>query len=151
MDAATIMDRAQSHAAASGLFDRPVGIHEPKNAPGRGLTCAIWVQRVGPVAARSGLATTSARVVLNVRLYMPMLHHPADETDPILVGATDTLMTAYSGDFTLGGAVAEVDLLGAYGVELDAVSGYLAQDSQMFRIVTITLPLILNDQWPQAA
>ena len=65
LDTTAIMNAVLSHAAASGYFDRVAG-HEPKNAPGNGLSAAVWVDRIGPVPAGSGLAATSALVVLNV-------------------------------------------------------------------------------------
>jgi hypothetical protein len=143
-----IMAAAGSHAAASGHFDRVVG-HEPKSAPGRGLSAAVWVARLVPVPAASGLSRTSALLVLNVRCYMNMLADPPDSIDPVLVDAVDDLMTAYSGDFDLGGLVRNVDLLGAAGTPLGAEAGYLEQDGKLFRAIVITLPLIISDAWEQ--
>ena len=48
LDTQGILDRLASHAMTLGVFDR-VNTHEPKNAPGRGITCAIWVERIDPV------------------------------------------------------------------------------------------------------
>ena len=89
---------------ASGLFDR-VNLHEPKNAPGGGLTAAVWADTMGPIPAASGLASTSGRVVLKVRTYTNMMSEPQDAIDPAMLRAVDILLTAYSGDFTLGGLV----------------------------------------------
>lgn len=136
-----------SHAMALGLFER-VNTHEPKNAPGNGLTVAIWFQNVAPVRA-SGLAQTSARVEYSVRLYTNMLSDPQDMIDPNLAEAADVLINAYSGDFDLGGNVRSVDLLGMAGVPLSAEAGYLNQDGKNYRVITITLPLIVNDVWEQ--
>lgn len=144
-----ILEAAQTHAAASGHFDRVTG-HEPKNPPGRGLTAAIWVQRIGPVPAGSGLRSTSGRVELRVRLLSLMLQEPQDAIDPNLTDALDALFVAYSGDFTLGGLVMQVDLLGAYGTPLSSVAGYLSISNQMHRIYDITLPCIVSDLWDQA-
>lgn len=149
MDSAGILDAAVAHAMTSGLFERVNGA-EPKAAPGTGLTCAVWVQGIGPIRA-SGLAVTSALLVLNVRLYTSMIREPQDAIDPSLLAATDTLMNAYTGAFTLAGLVRHVDLLGAYGAPLSAQAGYLNQDSKLFRVFTITLPLVVNDAWTQGA
>lgn len=150
MDVLGILNAVQSHAAASGHFDRAIGTHEPKNAPGRGLTCAIWVQELRPIPARSGLNATSVRLTLNVRLYSSMIQEPQDAIDPNLTVATDDLMAAYSGDFELGGEAAYVDLLGAHGEPLAARAGYLPQDGRQFRVMTINMPVINDDHWPQA-
>jgi hypothetical protein len=149
LDLAQISDAIQSHALTSGHVERATG-HEPKNAPGNGLSVAVWVQNVRPVAERAGLAATSVRVELSVRLLMPMLHEPQDEIDPTLIGAADALMRAYSGDFTLGDTVANIDLLGAHGNPLQGEAGYLNQDGKIFRAFVITLPVIVNDLWSQS-
>lgn len=150
LDSRAVIEAVRSHALASGLFDRAPG-HEPKSKPGTGLTCAVWVQRgPTPVAARSGLAATSVRLILNVRVYTSMLADPQDEIDPRVVEAVDTLMATYNGDYTLGGLVAEVDVLGAHGIQLDAVAGYLQQDGAIYRVMTITLPVIINNAWEQS-
>lgn len=146
--AQAILDAAVSHALASGHFERVNG-HEPKNAPGRGLTAAIWAQSLGPVPAGSGLTRTTARLVLNIRIYSDMLQEPQDGIDPAVLRAVDALMSAYSGDFELGGNVRNVDLLGQAGIPLSAEAGYQNVGGTMYRIMTITLPLIVNDVWTQ--
>lgn len=145
-----ILAALESHAVALGRFER-VNRHEPKNAPGRGLTAAIWVQRVNAIAAASGLAVTSALLTVNVRLYSNMLKEPQDEIDPEVIDAVDALMNAYSGDFALGGLIRNVDLLGMHSGGLSAEAGYLTQDKHVFRVVTITVPLVINDVWEQNA
>ena len=149
LDTLGILQALESHAVSLGRLER-VNRHEPKNAPGKGITAAIWVQRVAPAAAASGLAATSAVVTANVRLYANMLAEPQDAVDPNLVAAADALMNAYSGDFTLGGLVRNVALLpGELGEGLSAQAGYLEQDRKIFRVITITVPMVINDVWSQ--
>lgn len=145
-----LLDACVSHAQSLGVFERVNG-HEPKNPPGYGLSAAYWVQRITPVAAASGLASTSVRLELGARLYSPADTTDPDLIDPNLVDAADLLMAAYSGDFTLGGLVEEVDLLGAYGDPMDAEAGYLEQGGATYRVMTITVPLIVDDLWTQEA
>lgn len=145
-----IIDDLASHAMASGYFDR-VNQHEPKNKPGRGLTCAIWIDRIEPARGASGLVSTTARVVFNVRVYTNMLQNPQDAIDPNVMVATDALFEAYSGDFTLSGDAAYIDLMGAtQGHPLFSQSGYINIDNMVYRVMTITVPVIVNDAWPQA-
>lgn len=150
LNSGAVFDAAVSHAMSLGVFDR-VSKHEPKSKPGSGLTLALWAQRVTPVAAHSGLAVTSARLVLNERIYTNMLADPQDEIDPRVTSATDLLMNAYLGDFTLGDLVSYVDVFGRHGVLLDAQAGYVNQDGALLRVMTITLPLIISDVWIQVA
>lgn len=149
LGASGILAAVESHALASGRFDR-VNRHEPKSAPGNGLSAAIWVQSLRPVATASGLASTSARLELSERVYVGMLAEPQDDIDTRILEAIDTLMAAYSGDFDLGGLVRNVDLLGEHGDPLSADAGYLEQDKKLYRVMVITLPLIINDLWGQA-
>jgi hypothetical protein len=149
LNTTAVLDSVVSHALALGIFEA-VNVHEPKSAPGNGLWAAVWVQDIGPVPGGSGLGSTSARVEYTVRLYTNMLMEPQDAIDPALIGAVDTLMTAYSGDFDLNASVRCVDLLGQAGVPLSARAGYLTVDSKAYRIMDITLPLIINDAWSQA-
>jgi hypothetical protein len=88
---------------------------------------------------------------MQVRLYTSMLAEPQDYIDPNLVKALDALMNAYSGDFTLDGLIRNVDLLGQTGTPLQAEAGYINIDGKMMRVVTITLPMIINDAWEQTA
>ena len=149
MNVTALYDSVVSHAMTLGQFER-VNAHEPKNAPGNGLSAAVWVQKVGP-GRGSGLAATTARVEFSVRVYSNMLQAPEDLIDPNVFKAIDALLTAYSGDFTLGGTVRAVDVNGMSGAPLEAVAGYLNIDGKMFRIMTVTLPLVVNDAWVQAA
>lgn len=148
MEVDAITDAVVSHALASGHFEN-VNLHEPKNSPGNGLTCAVWAQTVVPIPAASGLNTTTGRALFNVRIYSNMLKEPQDAIDPEVLKAVDKLFSAYSGDFTLDGLVRNVDLLGTYGVALTAVAGYQTIGQTMYRIMTISLPLIVNDLWGQ--
>lgn len=145
-----LIDDLASHAMATGFFDR-VNQHEPKTKPGRGLTAAVWIDRIEPARGRSGLNSTTARVVFNVRVYTNMLQQPQDAIDPQVMAAADALFEAYSGDFQLGGDAAFIDLLGAtQGHELFGQSGYINIDNVVMRVFTITVPVIVNDAWTQA-
>jgi hypothetical protein len=143
-----LFDSMASHAAASGLFER-VNMHEPKRAP-KGLIAAIWVDSIGP-AVSSGLQSTTLRLVFNLRIYSDMIAEPQDAIDPALLSAAADLMEDYSGDFTLGGTIRAIDLLGMAGEPLSAQAGYVNADQRMLRVMTITVPLIVNDAWTQAA
>lgn len=145
----TLRDAIQSHALASGWFDAVNG-EEPLSPPGQGLTCAVWPQRLGPAPGGSGLVSTSVRLPFTVRLYKGMNSQPGDEIDPYMIDACDDLGAAYTGDFTLGGLVRHVDLLGAYGDPFGFEAGYQRMESGAeYRVVDFLLPLIINDLWDQ--
>ena len=43
------------------------------------------------------------------------------------------------------------DLLGEHGNSLNAQSGYLGIDNKMYRVITIRVPIILDNVWEQVA
>jgi hypothetical protein len=150
MDIRGMLATISSHAEELGVFER-VNTNEPKNAPGNGLSCAVWVDRIAPLRS-SGLPATTGLLTFNVRVYTSMTQEPVDLIDPAMTEATDLLLESYSGDFDLGDAqVRNIDLLGAYGSGLSAIAGYLNIDNKMYRIMTITLPVVINDLWAQEA
>lgn len=145
-----LVNRITSHAMATGFFDR-VNAHEPKSKPGRGLTCSVWIDRIEPARSRSGLTATDARVVFNVRVYTNMLQQPQDAIDPSVMDAVDRLFEAYTGDFDLGSETRFIDVLGmTQGHALDAQSGYINIDNMTYRVITISVPVIVSNAWTQA-
>lgn len=155
IDPQAITDALMSHAQLTGRFDRVNGA-EPKSPPGTNLTCSIWVQALRPYAIESGLAATSAYLVMSMRLYLPMISsggvEQEDQIDPLLLAATNELMVSLSGEFTLAGLIRNIDLLGAGGSELGAEAGYVqigGSGGVTHRIMTITVPMIINDAWTQ--
>jgi hypothetical protein len=131
-----------------GAFDR-VNTHEPKNAPGDGISCVIWLDTIGPAKGESGLSQTSALITFAVRVQTPFIGEPNDDIDTNLMDAVDQLFTAYSGDFDLNGLARYVDLLGSTGNGLSGKAGYLNQDGKIYRVFTITLPMIVDGVWEQ--
>jgi hypothetical protein len=145
-----VIDKVVSYAMASGRFDN-VNQHEPKNAP-TGVSCSIWVQTLTP-AVRSGLSATSGVLILSVRIYMSFVQQPFDMIDPQITAAIADLMGALSGDFDFGqeANVRMVDLLGANGTKMTAQAGYVEIDRQVFRVMTLSVPIVVNDMFDQSA
>jgi hypothetical protein len=146
-----IFDRVVSYAMSTGHFDS-VNTHEPKGAPGNGLVCSIWMQRIEPIRA-GGLASTSGLVLLDARIYTPFAQQPFDQIDPKVMAAATDFIGALSGDFEFGGDAdtRNVDLLGAYGTSLFGEAGYVELDKRIHRVMTIAVPVIVNDMWEQVA
>lgn len=148
-DILAMMQKIETHALRSGLFDNVLR-HEPKGAPGKGLTFACWLQSMGPARGVSGLAVTTALVTFSGRIAIDMMREPQDQIDADLGSAVSKMMVAFTGDLTLGGLAKQLDALGQHGPPLSATAGYLNQDSRMFRVSVINLPYVVNDAWPQA-
>lgn len=140
-----LISAVTSHAQALGMFDSTNG-HQPESIPNTGMTCAVWAQEIDADPESSGLAATSAAVELNVRLYMALNPQAPDAIDPAMMNATSLLLAAYNGDFTLDSLVRNIGVLQAR-----AKAGYMDQADQTLRVMTISLPIVINDLWEQGA
>ena len=140
------LKRIESMILGLGLFTK-VNLHEPKNAPGKGLVCVVFLDEIGPDLKGSGQNVTSGRVVFKARIFLPMLTSPEDMIDQNIGHAAGKVIEVLSGDIDLQDNVRYVDLLGATGTPLSAKGGYLTIGQTMFRIMDVTIPLIFNDIW----
>lgn len=130
--------------------------HEPREAPNSDLHAGFWWLSTRPAGGRvSGIAGAATVVTLMGRLYVPAgdgTNLPYDDVDLKLMVAIDRLFAAWIGDFTLGGRVRNVDVFGEVSPGLGADGGYVAfggGNGKKFRVATITLPLIVNDQYEE--
>ncbi|HEV2375861.1 MAG TPA: hypothetical protein VGS19_27300 [Streptosporangiaceae bacterium] len=143
--ATALISAVKSHAESLALFGRKVITHAPLSTPGEGLSCYIELGPVVPTVS-SGLAAVSIEVTLSVHILASLNQKPLDAVEAQVLGATSVLLNAYAGAFTLGGLVREVDIFGG----MKAEPGYLLFEGKPFRIVTITLPMTVNDAWQEA-
>lgn len=134
----------------TGYFTH-VNQHEPEEAPIGDLTAAVWIDSYAGLRS-SGLASTSVVITMNVRIYSNVQKDLPDRIDPQVMEATDALMASYSGDFTLDGLIRDIDLLGAESGGLRASAGYMGvAGTPQYRVMTIAVPMIVNDYWEQVA
>lgn len=146
-----LRDALLTHAKTIGGIHTAAG-HEPLKGPERGnVHLALWFDGLTPVPAVSGLAATSVRVGWIARLYIAADGQKLDDVETRLSTLADRLLAAYSGDFSLGGRVRNVDLLGAHGPALSCQFGYQRFENGIFRVATVALPLIVNNVWEQVA
>jgi hypothetical protein len=145
----SVFDQVVSLALQLGRFEQ-VNQHEPKNAPANGITCAVWVDDLVPIS-RSSLDAISGALILMVRIYTPFQQQPYDMIDPSVITAVSELMGAFAGDFDFGNVadVRCVDILGGEGSgqKMRAKAGYLEISRNLYRVMTLTLPIIVNDMW----
>lgn len=139
-----IFDAIVSNIQTTGYFDK-VNEHEPKRAPGSKLTAAVWVQALIPTVL-SGVASTSAMLTVICRIYQNFKSQPEDAIDRRTLRAACNVIRQFHDDFdfALPDLIRNVDLL---RISLNA--GYVEQDGTMFRVMDITIPIIINDVWPQ--
>ncbi len=149
LDFVGIRDALVSHAEATGRFTA-VTKHEPFSKP-TGVHAAIWLDSLTPLGLASGLSAVSVRLAFVCRVYLGAESKPADDVDAKGLAAADRLMAAWAGDFTLNGRVRDVDILGQHGVPLTAQAGYQRIGDTTYRVLTLTVPLIVNDVWEEVA
>ena len=148
LDFTPALKALESLIAKTGLFEG-VNLNEPKNAVGKGLRVAVYLDVIEPVPSMSGQNITSGRVVFVARVMLPMLTEPVGTIDQRIGHAAGRIMQELSGDIELQDNVMFVDLLGHTGTPLSAKGGYLTIDTTMFRIMDVTCPLVLSDIWAQ--
>lgn len=146
LDIDTLLGKLVDHALSTGHFDA-VNTHEPDNAPGNGITANVVMDTITPVPG--GLATTSCRVAFIMALMYPTTVLPRDASEPYLIKALDAVMGRLTGDLRLDDTVRMIDLLGAHGDGLEAIAGYTKIQEQVYRVMELTIPLIVNDVWVQ--
>jgi hypothetical protein len=145
-----VFDHILGFASQSGRFDS-VNSHEPKNAPPdpSGMTFACWIQEIEPLGQASGLSSVSGVVVIDARCYTGFRSKPFDNIDPRIISASMEMLARYGGDFNFGGAagVRTVDVFGMSGFKLSSVAGFIELDRTVFRVMTTTIPVIINDMF----
>jgi hypothetical protein len=111
----------------------------------------IWLDDLSP--ALSGSGSMSLRAIWLARVYGPTSTEPSDLIDPRMTHAALMFMGAIVGDFQLGGhpQVRAVDLKGSHGIALASRAGYLEQNARLYRVMTVTVPVLINDVWDEEA
>lgn len=146
--ATALFSALRSDALSLKVFDA-VGNHEPTAQPGKGLYLSLTLASIEPMPAASGMAATSGKVVISAKIWANATTRarrlPLDELDPEVLGAAASLMAIFSGGFTLGGTVRDVDLMSmtAAAVWVDFGGG------TEYRVIDITVPVIINDLFEQ--
>ncbi|MCK9929429.1 hypothetical protein MXD62_19970 [Frankia sp. Mgl5] len=149
-----IRDALISHLMVLGVFDT-VSARAPDALPGTGVHGLVAFNRMVP-ARSSGLDATSMVPIFTVFVLVPLEQEPADDIDIVLLEATDPILASLIGDFTLGGLVRMVDVRGSEqsgggtGAGLTVQTGHMTFPDQRYRFAEITVPLIVNDIYPEA-
>lgn len=144
-----VITAAIDHLEQIGLFES-VQDHESTSAPSGGLTADVWVSGIKPIPVQSGLNVTSALLTLTVRIYLNATPPAAGSLEQAITGAADALLIAYNKAFTFDDTVSWVDLLGENGTPLSSVGGYVTVGGVFYRCMTITVPCVIDDVWPQS-
>ena len=148
LDPQPIFDALLTHLQTLGLFESVNG-HAADISPGYGLVATV--EFVAMARARSGLASTSARIEFTITILTSLDQEPADAIDPEILTATGKVFESLIGDFTLGGLARVVDVGGSGGDPLVARAAYATVGGVKARAVIIDVPVIVNDPFPEVA
>src|SRR5260221_632719 len=148
LDVRAIYNAVQSNALTLGYFES-VRSHEAINPPGNGLHVDIMATSVAP-SAGSGLAAEAIIITLLVRVRCAADQEPRDDIDPNLMTATTALIAQYAGSFSLGSNARNIDLFGQESRGVVATAGYINMSNKLYRVMDITLPIIINDAWTES-
>jgi hypothetical protein len=148
IDVSALMNAIASKAQQIGAFER-VQLHEPKTSVPSGLSAALWFQSAISIPQLSSLAKTSVRVEIVFRLFQNMLMEPADMIDPEMTRVINLMFNALNGEFTLGGLITQVDVLGTYGAPLRSEAGYINQSGHLMRAISIYIPCVIANAFNQ--
>ena len=133
-----VIQKMHTFLASGGRCSGGVTIGEPK-APTDGLAAAVII---GPIAwTETSLVKVSGRVDLIVRFYKNALADPADETEFLLAQTALEVMEDIAGDFDFGDA----NVRNLIPLSVAMVPGYLDIGPTKFRVMDITVPLMVND------
>lgn len=146
-EAIAIQKALASHVKALGRIER-VQEFDPTNAPGKGITACL-VAATGDPRPPTGLDRSALRLVWTVRFLMPP-GAPLGSVDPLLMGKAGNLITRLAADLTLGGLVRVIDLRGMSGTSVEWRFGWVTIDQTLYRLLDVTVPLIINDVFPEA-
>lgn len=150
-----IIDAVVSDVKQSGYFSQTIEDTINKGPDGK-LTALVWLQNVGVAQRASGLNTSAAMLTFMIRVYANQIARDKPvfvETMPRrLVKAVSNLIRRYHDNFDFGGVCRNVDCLGEFvGGGLSATSGYEEIGGSWYRMMTLAVPVIVNDVWVQTA
>lgn len=152
LNAASVLAALKTVFEATGCFDAGVITSSGVAPPPVGMSVQIYaIPPWKPLKERSGLRTTSMLTTWAARMLTPIGTPPADDLDMNLLTAYSTVMNVLVGGFTLNGQVEQLDLLGAYGVGMPMDPQYLQMGGDVYRAMTLTLSLVLDDVWEEVA
>lgn len=143
--AKALFQAIQSALQQLAIF-QAVDRHEPENSPGNRLYCSVTLESIKADGTVSGLGEVSGVITFTARIWSWAMQRPLDDIDPEALGAVSAVMGAFSGGFTLGGTVRNIDLM-----SMQAQARWADFEGKQFRVIEVAVPVVVNDLWLEAA
>lgn len=118
-----------------------VQIGEPKSPPRGDLAASVFVSDASVVGVT--LQTTIEIHELTIRLYRNMMEEPEEDNELRISQAVTGIVSDLLGDYDLGASVRNI-AVGEYGRTISATYGYLDVGGTMYRMVDISVPLVVD-------
>ena len=144
------LQAVESYLLASGYFGSNVAVGEPKQpVAGAELSAAIFMGST--TVAETTLTKIIEQHMVTIRIYRDMLAEPTESIEFELGEVSSDIQSDLIGDYDLGETIRNIDIAGIYGAGMGATWGYVDLGGKMYRIVDISLPLIVDDSATMAA
>ena len=149
------LDAIESHLKAHGKLEH-VRRGEPKGPPQANASAALWMSSVRVVALPASGITELHTVML--RFYYDFLQDEQntgladrEQLEDMSGRVVQEVAELLTEDYDLGATVNHVDIGGIYGTELTAEWGHVEISGTMYRVVDMTIPLVVDDSSTPAA
>jgi uncharacterized protein (UPF0212 family) len=129
-----------SFLEARGEFTT-VQIGEPKSPPVGDLSAAVFMNDAAVVAVT--LQTTVEIHEVTVRIYRNMLEEPEADNEIRLSQVLNGVVSDLLGDYDLGATIRNI-AVGEYGRTLSAAWGYVDVGGTIYRMIDLSVPMIVD-------
>lgn len=138
------LDRIVTYLQGDGGI-RTAQAGEPKSPPTgvQGVFASV-IMRSTSIVALTLNGTIEQHVIL-IRLYRDMLAEPQKSIEVDLATAAQRIQADIAGEYDLGASIRSVDVGGEYGEPMRTDWGYVTISDRMYRIVDISVPLLVDD------
>ena len=144
------LDRIHTYLAESGHIrgGQQIGAYTQSVDTSQGPVAFITMTGTTVYAMTLG-GQPMAQEVVTVTILLDALREPASGVEKDLALVATNIMADLLGEYDLGGTIRNVDPAGAHGASFATRWGYIEISRKMYRMVDITIPLLVD--WTDTA
>ena len=151
-DVGDTLDRIHTYLAGSGHVagGQQIGDYNQPPDTGNGPVAFIQLEGSSVYAITLGGQPLEQHVV-QITIMLSALREPTSETEKILAVAATNIQADLLTEFDLGGSIRNVDPAGISGAGFATRWGYKDVQKEMYRVVVITIPMLIDSTDSAAA